>query len=111
MLFLDEIGDLPSALQARLLHLLEEREVIAPGAEAPIKVDIRLVSATHCKLEEKIRRGEFREDLFYRLQCLMLTLPRLPDRADKRALVRPNVAQEAAPAPSAPLREDPSDTC
>ena len=109
-LFLDEIGDLPYPLQARLLHVLEEREVIAPGAEAPIKVDIRLVSATHCKLEEKIRRGEFREDLFYRLQGLMLTLPRLADRADKRALIRHVFAQEAAAAPKAALSEDLIDT-
>jgi len=105
-LFLDEIGDLPYALQARLLHVLEEREVIAPGAEAPIKVDIRLVSATHCTLEEKIRRGEFREDLFYRLQGLMLTLPRLADRTDKRALIRHIFAQEAAAAPKVSLSED-----
>jgi transcriptional regulator of acetoin/glycerol metabolism len=105
-LFLDEIGDLPYALQARLLHVLEERELIAPGAEAPIKVGIRLVSATHCKLEEKIRRGEFREDLFYRLQGLMLTLPRLADRTDKRALIRHIFAQEAAAAPKVSLSED-----
>src|SRR6266705_2671320 len=110
MLFLDEIGDLPSALQARLLHVLEEREVIAPGAEAPIKVDIRLVSATHCKLEEKIRRGEVREDLFYRLQGLMLTLPRLADRADKLAIIRHLFAQEAAAAPKASLSEGLIDT-
>ncbi len=105
-LFLDEIGDLPYALQARLLHVLEEREVIAPGAQAPIKVGIRLVSATHCKLEEKIRRGEFREDLFYRLQGLMLTLPRLADRTDKRGLIRHVFAQEAAAAPKVSLSED-----
>src|SRR5882762_3535540 len=105
-LFLDEIGDLPYALQARLLHVLEEREVIAPGAKAPIKVDIRLVSATHCKLEEKIRRSEFREDLFYRLQGLMLTLPRLADRTDKRALIQHIFAQEAAAAPKVSLSED-----
>ncbi len=104
-LFLDEIGDLPYALQARLLHVLEEREVIAPG-EAPIKVDIRLVSATHCKLEEKIRRGEFREDLFYRLQGLMLALPRLADRTDKRALIQHIFAQEAAAASKVSLSED-----
>jgi len=106
MLFLDEIGDLPYALQARLLRVLEEREVIAPVAEAPIKVDIRLVSATHCKLGEKIRRGEFREDLFYRLQGLMLALPRLADRTDKRALIRHVFAQEAAAAPKVSLSED-----
>ena len=109
-LFLDEIGDLPYALQARLLHVLEDREVIALGSPTPIKVDIRLVCATHCKLEEKIRRGEFREDLFYRLQGLMLTLPRLADRTDKRALIRHVFAQEAAAAPKASLSEDLIDT-
>jgi transcriptional regulator of acetoin/glycerol metabolism len=85
---------------------LEEREVIAPGGEAPIKVDIRLMAATHRSLEEKIRRGEFRKDLFYRLQGLMLTLPRLAERTDKRALIRHIFAQEAAIAPAVSLGED-----
>ncbi len=104
-LFLDEIGDLPPPAQAQLLHLLEEREVIVPGAEAPIEVDIRLVSAAHCSLEAQVRRGEFREDLFYRLQGLVLTLPRLAERKDKRALIRHLFAQEAAATPAVVLSE------
>ena len=62
-LFLDEIGELPGALQARLLHVLEKREVAVPGGAAPIQVDLRLVAATPLRLEEKIRRGEFRHPL------------------------------------------------
>src|SRR5207302_303603 len=62
-LFLDEIGELPEALQARLLHVLEKREVIAPGGAMPIQVDLRLIAATPSSLEEKMRVGEFREDL------------------------------------------------
>jgi transcriptional regulator of acetoin/glycerol metabolism len=105
-LFLDEIGDLPLTLQAQLLHVLEEREVVAVGAETPTQVDLRLVSATHCNLEEKVRRGEFREDLFYRLQGLVLALPRLRDRGDKRALIRHVFTQEAAATPAVSMSED-----
>jgi len=105
-LFLDEIGELPGALQARLLHVLEKREVIALGGATPIQVDLRLVAATPFSLEEKIRRGEFREDLFYRLQGLALTLPRFHEREDKRALLRHVFAQEAADTPSVALSED-----
>ena len=68
----------------------------APGGATPIQVDLRLVVATPFSLEEKIRRGEFREDLFYRLQGLALTLPRFHERQDKRALLRHVFAQEAA---------------
>ena len=105
-LFLDEIDGLPYALQGRLVHLLEEREVIALGSETPIKVDVRLLCATRCNLEDKVRRGEFREDLFYRLQGLVLTLPRFHEREDKRALLRHVFAQEAADARSVSLSED-----
>ncbi len=109
-LFLDEIGDLPLALQARMLHVLEEGEVMGPGAATPLKVDVRLISATHGGLEEKVRRGEFREDLFYRLQGLVLTLPRLAERKDRRALIRHIFAQEAAATPSVSLSEALIDT-
>jgi transcriptional regulator of acetoin/glycerol metabolism len=105
-LFLDEIDDLPYALQGRLLHVLEEREVIALGSQTPIKVDVRLVCATRCSLEDTVRRGEFREDLFYRLQGLVLTLPRFHEREDKRALLGHVFAQETAVAPSVSLSED-----
>ncbi|HEX9171166.1 MAG TPA: sigma-54-dependent Fis family transcriptional regulator, partial [Telluria sp.] len=94
-LFLDEIGDMPVALQARLLRVLEEREVVQLGSDTPIKLDIRLISATHCDLQKKIGLGEFREDLFYRLQGVTITLPPLRERADRHALVRHLVAQES----------------
>jgi transcriptional regulator of acetoin/glycerol metabolism len=87
-LFLDEIGDMPVALQARLLRVLEEREVIPLGSETPVKLDIRLISATHCDLPKKIALGGFREDLYYRLQGVTLTLPPLRERADRGALIR-----------------------
>ncbi len=86
-LFLDEIGDMPVALQARLLRVLEDREVTALGGEAPVKLDIHLISATHCDLQQKISQGEFRSDLYYRLQGLTITLPPLRERADRRALI------------------------
>ncbi|CAH0317777.1 Acetoin catabolism regulatory protein [Massilia sp. Bi118] len=94
-LFLDEIGDMPVALQARLLRVLEEREVIPLGSETPVKLDIRLISATHCDLPKKIALGEFREDLYYRLQGVTLTLPPLRERADRSALIRHLAAEES----------------
>jgi len=94
-LFLDEIGDMPVALQARLLRVLEEREVIPLGSETPVKLDIRLISATHCDLPKKIVLGEFREDLYYRLQGVTLTLPPLRERADRSALIRHLAAEES----------------
>jgi transcriptional regulator of acetoin/glycerol metabolism len=94
-LFLDEIGDMPVALQARLLRVLEEREVVPLGSETPIKLDIRLISATHCDLQKKIGLGEFREDLYYRLQGVTLTLPPLRERADRCSLIRHLAAEES----------------
>jgi sigma-54 dependent transcriptional regulator, acetoin dehydrogenase operon transcriptional activator AcoR len=93
-LFLDEIGDMPIALQARLLRVLEEREVAPLGSETPIRLDIRLISATHCDLPDKIAKNEFREDLYYRIQGLTLTLPPLRERADRRALIQFLLKQE-----------------
>lgn len=93
-LFLDEIGDMPVQLQARLLRVLEEREVVPLGGEMAIKIDIRLISATHCDLLAKISKGEFREDLYYRLQGLILTMPPLRDRGDRRALIQYVLKQE-----------------
>ena len=93
-LFLDEIGDMPIALQARLLRVLEEREVLPLGGETPIKLDIRLISATHCDLKKKIEQHEFREDLYYRLQGLTVSLPPLRERGDRHALIRHLLARE-----------------
>jgi transcriptional regulator of acetoin/glycerol metabolism len=94
-LFLDEIGDMPVALQARLLRVLEEREVVPLGGETPVKLDIHLISATHCDLPKKIAQGEFREDLYYRLQGVTITLPPLRERADRRALIQHLAAEES----------------
>ena len=105
-LFLDDIGDLPLELQGQLLHVLEEREVLPRGSQTPVKVDIRVISAARSGLQEKIRHGEFREDLFYRLQSLVLTLPALRDRRDKQALICHIFSQESAATPAVSLSED-----
>ncbi len=81
-LFLDEIGEMPLALQTRLLRVLEEREVVRVGGTRPIAVSVRVISATHCDLEARVREGRFRADLFYRLAVLRLALPPLRERAD-----------------------------
>ncbi len=81
-LFLDEIGEMPLTLQTRLLRVLEEREVVRVGGTRPIPVDVRIISATHCDLEARIREGRFRADLFYRLAVLRLTLAPLRERPD-----------------------------
>ena len=93
-LFLDEIGDMPIALQARLLRVLEEREVIPLGGDTPIKLDISLICATHCNLQHLIEQREFREDLYYRLLGLTVVLPPLRERTDRRELIRHILASE-----------------
>jgi propionate catabolism operon transcriptional regulator len=79
-LFLDEIGEMPLALQTRLLRVLEEREVVRVGGTRPVAVSVRVISATHCDLEQRVREGRFRADLFYRLAVLRLALPPLRAR-------------------------------
>ncbi|NOH72438.1 sigma-54-dependent Fis family transcriptional regulator [Vibrio pectenicida] len=79
-LFLDEIGDMPLLLQAKLLRVLQERKLRPVGANKEVEVDVRVVAATHCHLMEKIRHGEFRADLFYRLNVFPVTLPPLRER-------------------------------
>ena len=79
-LFLDEIGEMPLSLQTRLLRVLEEREVMRVGGTRPVPIDVRVISATHCDLEARVRDGRFRADLFYRLAVLRLALPPLRAR-------------------------------
>jgi transcriptional regulator of acetoin/glycerol metabolism len=86
-LFLDEIGDMPLNLQARLLRVLQERCVTPLGSTRSIQVDISLVCATHRKLREEVARGSFREDLYYRLNGMSVTLPALRERSDIRQLI------------------------
>jgi transcriptional regulator of acetoin/glycerol metabolism len=95
-LFLDEIGDMPLALQARLLRVLEEHEVTPLGTEEPVKVDIQVISATHQDLNELVLENRFREDLFYRLQGAAFIMPNLADRLDRRALILALVERWAA---------------
>lgn len=93
-LFLDEIGDMPLHLQARLLRVLQERNVTPLGSNKSIPVDISLICATHRKLKEEVARGTFREDLYYRLNGLSVVLPPLRERTDLRELVQRLVAAE-----------------
>lgn len=81
-LFLDEIGEMPLGLQTRLLRVLEEREVMRVGGTRPVPISVRVISATHCDLEARVREGRFRADLFYRLAVLRLALPPLRARRE-----------------------------
>jgi transcriptional regulator with PAS, ATPase and Fis domain len=76
-LFLDEIGDMPPALQAKLLRVLQEREIEPLGSDKPVKVDVRIIAATNVDLERRIAEGAFRADLYYRLNVLSIALPPL----------------------------------
>jgi len=81
-LFLDEIGDMPHEAQTRLLRVLQQGEYVPVGGASPIKANVRIVSATHRDLRESVRQGEFREDLFYRLNVVPLRLPALRERVE-----------------------------
>ncbi len=81
-LFLDEIGDMPVALQSKLLKVLEEGEFLRLGDVRPIQVDVRIIAATNKKIEEAVKKGEFREDLYYRLNVIELTIPPLRERQE-----------------------------
>ena len=96
-LFLDEIGDMPPQLQTRLLRVLEEKEVVPLGGEQAIPVDVHVISATHRDVRQMIEAGEFREDLYYRLNGVTLQLPLLRDRTDKRELIRLLLTNESPP--------------
>ena len=116
-LFLDEIGEMPLQLQTRLLRVLEEREVVRVGGTRPVPVNVRIIGATHCDLDRRVKDDRFRRDLFYRLGVLRLRLPPLRERTQdtvglagwllKHALaslgVRPHADLHAQIAACAPL--------
>ena len=93
-IFLDEVGELPLATQVRLLRVLETGEIIRVGSSKAIKVDVRVVAATNVDLAEKIKAGKFREDLFYRLNTVEITLPPLRDRKGDIYLLFRKFAQD-----------------
>lgn len=81
-IFLDEIGDLPSEVQVKLLRVLEDRQIERLGSPRPISVDVRIIAATHRNLEARVAEGTFRDDLFYRLNVFPITVPPLRERAE-----------------------------
>lgn len=87
-LFLDEIGDMPLNLQTRMLRVLAEREILPLGSETPVKVDLSVICATLRNLEDLVRKGLFREDLYFRLNGITIILPPLRERQDKELLIR-----------------------
>jgi transcriptional regulator with PAS, ATPase and Fis domain len=104
-LFLDEIGDMPKHLQARLLRVLQERKVSPLGAGKEVDVDVAVICATNKNLKEMIARGEFREDLYYRLNGLVVRLPALRERQDLEVVTRKilaSVCHSATPMGIAP---------
>ncbi len=104
-LFLDEIGDMPLALQARLLRVLQERTITPLGSTRSHRVDIAVVCATNRNLRSEIAEGRFREDLYYRLNGLLVSLPRLKDRDDLLPLASSLLAEIAGPARNVSLHE------
>ncbi|WP_110174412.1 sigma-54-dependent transcriptional regulator [Luteitalea pratensis] len=104
-LFLDEIGTMPVPLQAKLLRALQEREVERIGEARPIKIDVRVLAATNANLDEMVRQGTFREDLFYRLNVIPVQLPPLRERRDDVPLLVRDMLQRLG-AQSVPPRID-----
>jgi two-component system nitrogen regulation response regulator GlnG len=94
-LFLDEIGDMPAELQTRLLRVLADNEFYRVGGLTPIKVDVRIIAATHQNLQDHVRRGSFREDLFHRLNVIRIHLPALRDRREDIGLLMRHFLTEA----------------
>ena len=93
-IFLDEIGEMPYHLQAKLLRALQEREVRRLGSDKSVKIDVRVISATNANLQEKIKNGEFREDLYYRLNTIPLNIPPLRERKEEILQIAGKILQQ-----------------
>ncbi len=95
-LFLDEIGDMPAELQTRLLRVLADGEFYRVGGHRPVKVDVRIIAATHQNLEQRVRQGDFREDLFHRLNVIRIHIPALRERGEDIPLLARHFLAQAA---------------
>lgn len=95
-LFLDEIGDMPAEMQTRLLRVLSDGEFYRVGGHTPIKVNVRIIAATHQNLEQRVKEGRFREDLFHRLNVIRIQLPALRERREDIPLLMRHFLQGAA---------------
>ncbi len=95
-LFLDEIGELPLDTQVKLLRVLQQKEIEPVGLASPVKVDVRIISATNRNLSEQVKEGAFREDLFYRLNVLPLTIPPLRKRKDDIVMLAQHFLEQTA---------------
>ncbi len=103
-LFLDEIGDMPLELQTRLLRVLSDGTFYRVGGSQPVKVDVRIVAATHQPLEERVREGKFREDLFHRLNVIRLRLPPLRERREDIAALAKHFLMTSAKSLGVPVK-------
>jgi propionate catabolism operon transcriptional regulator len=106
-IFLDEIGEMPVSLQTRLLRVLQEREILRVGAIEPTRVDVRVIAATHRDLTERIASGEFRRDLYYRLNILRLELPGLRDRRQDLPELAAHLTRKIASRTGIDITKDP----
>ena len=95
-IFLDEIGDISPGMQSRLLRVLQEREITPVGADTPVKVDVRIVAATHQNLEALVKQGRFRGDLFYRLNVVTVKIPPLRERLQDLPLLAHHFLRDLA---------------
>jgi two-component system response regulator HydG len=103
-LFLDEIGDVPMSMQVKLLRALQEQEFERVGGEQVIKVDVRIISATNKDLDKEVAEGRFREDLYYRLHIIPMTLPPLRDRRDDISVLVNHFIEKLAPRTNPEIR-------
>ena len=104
-LLLDEVGDMPLSTQVKLLRVLEQNEIVRVGSNAPRQVDVRIVAATHRRLEDLVKEGKFREDLYFRLKVVTLYIPALRERKDDIQLLATHFVKELAGAHGKPIDE------